>query len=247
MRRHLSFITILAFIFSFLINCKKKEEPVPVPVPYVDPCTYTSSYRLVQQYEVISDTLSPTKLFPDVFLSKFCPGNKAPVSVELNGLSLNSIPFHLQYGWWTTTGDIITESISPPYIWNLTGTDQYLSFTETITDSLPRFTSYAQMPDTISRSAVTELQLSFVNTNEVEIVIDALDNRPIGYTQEYWWLGNPSISSPTFGILFNSSMTAASHSSLVVTCSKTYTKTINNKPMTFSLRSKYKKQIYFKN
>src|ERR1700741_5231450 len=138
--RVIVFLLILVFTIH---GCKKKSEPISQP--YVDPCTYSSYYNVIQQFSVINNSLIGAKLFPDINLTKSCPGSKAPQNLTLNSLSLNSKSLRLSYDYWTLCySDTIPQNTKAPYVWQLNGTESYPSFTETINDSLPRFTTFAQ-------------------------------------------------------------------------------------------------------
>lgn len=171
------------------------------------------------------------------------------MSVKIGSAFLNSQPLNLVYSYWTECfySDTIPQNNTTSFVWSISGSDDYPMFTETVNDSFPKFTTYASMPDSISKSNTTTLPLGFTNANSATIYIETKDVRDRTDPSGISFQSNITNTTPSMTLTYDPYNTGASSYSLVVNCYKTYTKTIEGKTVSFSLSSVYKKKIYFKN
>ncbi len=243
----LSFQIFIFFLFSLSISgCKKKKDSPPEEH---QTCSYSSYFGIIQNYSVSNNNLLLSGRKPDFLIRAWCTGSKGPTSVTLQSILLNSANLKLLESYGTFAGpDTLSQNVYPPYVWNINGTEDYPSFTETVTDSFPLFTKYNMMPDSISKSGSTQLQLGATNASDLSVYIENGYNNtfppyyPISYS-----CGNPSVSATVMTLGYDSTITSTSTCSLVVKYSKVYSKTINDRQISFQLSSVYRKKIKFYN
>ena len=228
--------------------CQKKEVPSVTP-SYT--YTYNSSFSINQYYSVISNSLVLNGRKPSVTIYKTCPYqcSKAPMSVNVDSIYFNSVSLKITTNYYTLCiSDTVPQNTFPPFAWKVKGTSEYPSFTEIVTDSLPKFTKFIQMPDSISKSNITILQLGGINADNVSLYIDnGLSAPPPNAIIGLFSCGAASVNSTSTTLTYDPSITSPSTCSLTVVYSKKYSKTINGKEIGFSVSSVYQKKIKFFN
>jgi hypothetical protein len=238
------FNSILLLSFLFLINCKKDKGPDPITT---ENRQYISKFGIDQIFSITNNTLQTQGCFARVRLYSYDPPAKGPSPTEISSLFINSKSLNLDRSYYTTSDDSISQNLQPPFIWQVNGSNSYPSFSETIYDSFPRFTKYHLLPDSISINNFNTIQLAFANAQNASIYIDHKQvHSPYERDGIFDILAtNSAATSITFD--YNADMGPATTSSIVITCSRSFTKTIDNKTINYSLQSSYKKKIYFKN
>ncbi|MGZ3863313.1 MAG: hypothetical protein ACXVPN_12905 [Bacteroidia bacterium] len=165
MKRILLFSAIV-----FLISCKKKDTAITrttpsTPVPYGEMTALRSVY-------VMSGTLTTPG---NTGYADFRTDKSTMTFVPIGGLSANGIQFKLRASdnmYWDSTNTLPLF----PTTWQVNGAGTIPSFTYTNNDSIPKYTGYALIPDTIDRtqsqvlhvdgvSGADAIEISFFNTN----------------------------------------------------------------------------------
>jgi hypothetical protein len=260
MRMRASIGTVLVLVLAFSNGCKKDTAIVatePQATAQSATCNdYESYYGIVQNYGVVNNTLQAQARTSSVKLISYCKSNPyqlGPVGVSLSSLQLNSQNLSYFYDFWLYSFDTLPQTSSNSFIWSIGGSNGYPTFTETNTDSFPRFTKYDLLPDSIDRNGVTSIQLGTANASGISVYFDNVQGRlPFEYYpygSDVYFVSSPNTTTASSSLTFsyNTQMGSESTTSLVVSCAKGYSKTIDNKPMQFFLRSVYKKKIYFRN
>jgi hypothetical protein len=239
------YLSILFFITLGISGCKKKAAPA---VEEETPCNYTSTFNVIQNYSISNNILVLNGRKPDVMILAYCGSSKGPTNVPLESLYFNSTSLKLAYSYWTSANkDTLPQNVYPPYTWKINGTEKYPSFTESVADSFPSFTKYTMMPDSMSKSGSTVIQLGSTNANEVFVYIDNGTSQAPPDMSGIYSCGPASVNSTSMILNYDSNISSSSTCSLTVQYSKKYSKTINDKKVDFALTSVYRKKIKFYN
>jgi hypothetical protein len=242
------FIALAVFLFG---GCTKKKgeisETSATQSQSTDNCDYHSTYDIVQNYCVANNTLQARGRSVIVDVYKYCPPAHGPMNIGFNSILLNSQPLDFFYDYFTLSRDSIPQTATNSFVWTLNAQSGYPSFTKTITDSMPRFTKYHLLPDSISMSNLTTVQLDYANATGVNVYIDNIEMHNL-YNTDGGIYPITYVATPTsITFSYNPNMGSSTTASLVISCFKTYTQTVDNKTMNFALATHYKKKIYFKN
>ncbi|MBL7896509.1 MAG: hypothetical protein JNK50_14530 [Bacteroidia bacterium] len=227
------FLFFILAIFSF---CKKKE-----PEPMLK-CTteYDTWFSITQSYLVTNNMAIPNGRSPFIDLSKWSTCSKAPSCVNVNSIWVNGTKLFTYCNWYTLSyGDTLNQFQHPPFIWQINGTSDFPSFTKAIYDSIPQFYKYNLLPDTISKSGTTSIQLGGKNADEAIIFIKS------NSTNAYF--GIISADSSLYTVNTPTVLVANANATLSVTYRKYRDTTVNFKLMKFAVSANYSKVIYVKN
>ncbi len=224
-------LTCCVALFSF---CKKQSE---TGIDNEEIFTYNSSFGVTQNYNVINNALVKNGRYPNVFISKQSSKTKIPSSVKIDSLYFNSSPLSFVSDNFYTMSitDTLPQTIATNLKWKVIGSLEFASFTELMPDSFPRFTKYNVLPDSVSRTGTTLMQLGGANFNDVYIrVVDA---------QSHEWVTSVDATSSNAAITSPTALSTTATGNLTISFSQKYSKTIDGKTIYFIRSSAYKKQI----
>jgi hypothetical protein len=133
--------------------------------------------------------------------------------------------------------DTVPQNSSLPYLWEINGKPDFISFSETISNSFPVFLKFNLLPDTIKRHDTLFLRTDGVNYNSI-----SMDVRTGAGVNDYYYLSHAysgfyaAVASPTF-------LPTSSTATLNLGYEKAYSKLIQDTQVFFSMRSLYRKKI----
>lgn len=226
-------IIILTGYVVLLSFCKKQSESADNEEIF----TYKSSFGVTQNYTVINNALVLNGRKPNVFISKQSSKTKSPDSVKIDSLFFNNSP--LSFGsdnfYTMSITDTLPQTIFTNLKWKIVGSLEFPSFTELMPDSFPRFTKYNILPDSISRTGTTLMQMGGANFNDVYIrVVDA---------QSHEWVTTVDAANSSAAITSPTALSTTATGNITISFSQKYSKTIDGKTIYFIRSSAYKKQI----
>jgi hypothetical protein len=227
-------ITGIVFFAAVMTCCKKKKETTPEPVSY----TYTSSISLYQYYQVNNNQAVRTKRVPYVSISKKSSTSKGPEAVNISSIYLSNVKVNAGSDgyYYRTNGDTISQNMAPPFTWQVNGSSDYPTFTETISDTLPEFFKSNMLPDSVSRTGSTVIQLGGKRENGISVTI-------MSNASGAAWSGGGAAGTTTMAVNSPTMLTTTNTGTLTVSYFNTYVKTIEGKEIRFTHASNYDKVI----
>lgn len=150
-------------------------------------------------------------------------------SVWHNGKPLvkTSIPYEDLYN------DTLTATTNPPFVWKIKGSAEYPSFTESMWDTIPSFDLISQLPDSVSISAVTQVNLASSHADSVTFML----------SDGAWSYGGTVAATATTFTMSNPNLSVTFAGQIYIMCYKRYFKVIAGKTMGFHVYSTYRKTI----
>jgi len=228
--------------FLILLSCKK-DSPTNNNAVVPDTWGYNSSLSITEQYTLSSsNALTFNGRFATATFVKVDLSNPRTVGITFN---IDSVLFNnkLLYQYRISNEpylmaytDTIPVTPYPSFIWNIRGSSEYPSYKDTITDSIPKFTKYGSVPDSISQSGHTSLFLGSTNADSVSIYIsDEISSGGWGKT----------LSSTTSSVtVSNANWLALTATGIIsFTCFKKFFKMVSNKRINYEISSVYTKTI----
>jgi len=226
--------------FLFLLSCKRNSPPnndiiTPVNYGYITDLNITEQYNINNSNILIFNGRFATAAFTKVVLNDpRTVGRSFNIdSVLFNNkiLTVDFIPYYMTYT------DTIPLTPYPPFVWNIRGSSEYPSYKDTITDSIPKFTTYSSVPDSISQSGSTSLLLGSTNADSVSIVFN--DNPQSGG----YWVKNLSCASNSVMVEIPAGLTLITNGKMYFTFFKKYFKMVSNKKINYEISAVYTKTI----
>jgi hypothetical protein len=228
-------VIALVLFVSMMTFCKKKKESTPASSPTYN---YSGSYSLYRYYQVSNNQALKTKVVPYISVSKHESGQNVSEPIDIGSAHLNSTKLNLiQDGFSTKTdGDTISRNLNPPYIWQVGGSFEYPAFTEVYNDSLPQFFKFNLLPDSLSRSGNTVIQLGGAHENGITVVI--MSSATGGA-----WQGSGAAGTTTLAVSSPTVLATTTTGTLTVLYFNTYVKNIEGREIRFTHASNYDKII----
>ena len=189
---------------------------------------------------VNSGTLTPLGInsWPVFFSATPVTTNTTSSYVKVGSLSLNGVGFK----FYPTYYEDSTSSIPIiPSTWAVVGGGVIPSFTFTNNNSMPSYSGYASLPDTIYKSQQNTIQITGITGSDITTVsvLDAGTNK----TTQTLALGSTSV---TFSASSLAALAVGSNCDINITCVKNNVQTFNGKQFNFPINYLVNKLIYIK-
>jgi hypothetical protein len=231
-------LAILLSVIGFL-SCKKKEPINTTNPPYVVPYKYISTLNIAQSYSINGSTLSLNSRSATATFYKVETDNPRTFSIPVNidTVIFNNKVLKTAIVPYMTSFTDTFQVVYPPFTWNIKGSSEFPSFKDTIMDSIPQFTKYNLVPDSVSRTGSTTILLGGTNADSVYITISD------GITSGEAW-GQILPASVTSTIASNPNwLQVSSSGKFVIQYYKHYFKMVSGKRIDYTVSSTYRKTI----
>ncbi|MGZ3866976.1 MAG: hypothetical protein ACXVC6_10590 [Bacteroidia bacterium] len=237
---------ILLFLSSIflLFSCKKKDSSIGLRTNTSTPAPYGEMTSLRSVY-VMSGTLTNES---NTGYADFRADINTTTRMPIGGLMGNGTKFKLRTSdnmYWDTTG---TMSLFPT-TWEVSGAGSIPSFTYTNNDSIPKYTGYALIPDTIDRNQSQTLQVNGVSGADAIEVSFFNTNGTANNLYQYRSTGistNNTFSCPAGAIAALPLTTPSSLTIIIISVFKHNTQTINGVQFSFVSQFEVNKIVYIK-
>ncbi|HEX7413882.1 MAG TPA: hypothetical protein VF411_07525 [Bacteroidia bacterium] len=232
----------IIFLFVIgLVSCKKKETTTtntntPDTYGYNSSLTITEQNTLNNNNALTFNSSFATAKFVKVNLNF---PRQVGISFNIDSVLFNNKLLHLYYNpnepYLMAYTDTIPLTPYPPFVWNIRGSSEYPSYKDTITDSIPKFTKYSSIPDSISQSGNTSLVLGSTNADSIYIGISGSQGSGWGKT----------LPSTTSSITVSNAnwLTLTTTGKISFTCFKQYSKMVGSDKINYKISSEYTKTI----
>jgi hypothetical protein len=235
--RLIAFIIIIAIAFA---GCRKNNSTIQSTVPCIPNKKIWGSFTIDQNFSVTNNSVTLSGRFPLIYISSGDGCAKAPAGVYPGPVQFNSKYLNLQSpNFWAyiNENDTASQNEQPPFNWTISGSNEFPSFSESVPDSIPEFFKSQFLPDTLSKSGSTQLQLSGKNANEIIITVTS------GFSHS---ISIPA-SSTSFAVTMPSNIYGNTNGTLMVSYQKSYSKSIQGVNLIFNTRASYNKTVFIKN
>ena len=231
----------LAFVCFIFSSCKKNSKvatPVFTPQPY-------GELTALKSFTNMSGTLSsPTQTGYADFRADIHNTN----FMSIGSVWANGVKFQFQPSNNNTNMDSTYNMNIIPTTWQVNGSGPIPSFTYTNNDSLPGYTGYALMPDTIYKGVTNTLQVNGIsNADAIEV---SFYNSTINCTNLYQFRTSGITTNNTFsGSASSLSVLPSGNSSptlLIVSVFKYNTQVIGGVTFKFVSQLEVNKLVYIK-
>jgi hypothetical protein len=194
-------------------------------------------------YNSTTGTLSaPTNTGSAYFLAQ---PNNISTGIQVGSVRANGTKFQYQPSSKTYQDSTFSLSINPT-TWQVTGAGPIPSFTYTNNDSLPRYTGYAILPDTIYRNQNLNLQINGISSADL-IDVSIYNNTPppsnIYQTKSIGISANNTISFSSSSL---SGLSVGPTCILIVSVFKYNNQTISGMGFRFISQLEINKMVYIK-
>ncbi|MDO8999769.1 MAG: hypothetical protein Q7W45_08390 [Bacteroidota bacterium] len=215
--------------------CIPKKQSEPDPDSTLD---YQSIFTIKKCYLINNNSLVLNGQKPLVELRKMWSNEKTTTFVMVDSIYFNSIPLKITQSPYYTicNSDTISQNTLPPFIWRAANLSEFPTFTISISDSIPRLSSYNTLPDSISASKTSLIYIEGANASDVEIIIEKSNG-------ELCWAIYRPINNSTAMVYTPNNLAVLNTATLIINFKKGFYKTIDEKEVFFSLIASYSKQI----
>lgn len=237
-------IIIAAIVSIFIVSCKKDANKTTAPASTSNNnsglkngfLTATRSYQ-ISGGSMIFTGKNASALFytPTGFVSA------GAVYIDTTRLQF-SVPFGNMY--MDTTGKIHIN----PTTWKVAGSSSVPSFTYTNNDSIPGYTGFASLPDTIYKAANLTVHVDGVS-GASRIMVMFIDNASPAHSVSQTITSvsaNNAITIPSYSLTPLATSTAFSPCSMTISIEKTNDQTFSGSVFEFAAEKMVMKNVYIK-
>lgn len=237
--KFLLYILFSAFIISMITSCKK-DTAIISEQTVSDNNIYTTSLSIQQNYKVLGNSLiSSGRIAQGIFVYATPYSTYYTYLTNIDSLYLNNILINKKNWYWQPYyyyWDTITQNSGPPFKWKIKGSSQFPSFTENISDSVPRFSKHSLLPDSILLNGSTTIQLEGFNANQLSITLnDGIHSGMWGYNTSPT-TSLVSINTPTF-------LSITNNATLSIRYSNEFSKYVEGKKIDYLISCVYDKTV----
>ena len=225
---HISFL--FAVLFALFSSCKKKETAPETPTTTSTTTTEPTHHGMIYSNQIVmltSGTLTPFNgLSGGLFSTTNMIGDGiiSGTSADAGAVSLNSTTFKKSTVGSIYYTDSTNTDFSPTYNWQVAGGSGIPAINYTYSVTLPAFTGYASLSNTINLGQSNTISLNGITgADEIQVSISASTNT------SYLKTVDGSATSVTFNASDLNTLSTSTLGYLYVTCSKVSYQTFSGK------------------